>query len=53
MLDGFYRHLTFKDGLKEAKERSSKEEHREDALAPIAEEGRGMLRKALGSRKQA
>ena len=35
------------------KKRSSKKEHRVDALAPIAEEGRGKLRKAMGSRKQA
>ena len=34
-------------------ERSSKKEHRADAMAPIAEEGRSKLRKALGSRKQA
>ena len=33
--------------------RSSKKEHRADAMAPIAEEGRSKLRKALGSRKQA
>ena len=33
--------------------RSSKKEHREDALAPTAEEGRSDLRKAMGSRKQA
>ena len=31
----------------------SEEEHRADALAPSAEEGRGKLRKASGSRKQA
>jgi hypothetical protein len=35
------------------KEKSSEEEHRADALAPSAEEGRGKLRKATGSRKQA
>ena len=33
--------------------KSSEEEHRADALAPSAEEGRGKLRKATGSRKQA
>ena len=33
--------------------RSSYKEHRVDALAPGAEEGRGKLRKASGSRKQA
>ena len=33
--------------------RSSKKEHREDALAPTADEGRCDLRKAMGSRKQA
>ena len=33
--------------------RSSKKEHREDALAPTADEGRSDLRKAMGSRKQA
>ena len=32
--------------------KSSEEEHRVDARAPIAEEGRGQLRKAAGSRKQ-
>ena len=31
--------------------RSSYEEHKEDALAPRAEEGRDKLRKAVGSRK--
>ena len=34
-------------------EKSSYKEHRVDALAPYAEEGRGKLRKATGSRKQA
>ena len=34
-------------------EKSSEEEHRADAQAPSAEEGRGKLRKATGSRKQA
>ncbi len=34
-------------------EKSSYEEHRVDAQAPYAEEGRGKLRKAAGSRKQA
>jgi hypothetical protein len=33
--------------------RSSEEEHRVDAQALIADEGRGKLRKAMGSRKQA
>ena len=33
--------------------RSSYKEHRENALAPSAEEGRGQLRKAAGSCKQA
>ena len=33
--------------------KSSYKEHRVDALAPYAEEGRGKLRKATGSRKQA
>ena len=32
--------------------KSSEEEHRVDARAPNAEEGRGQLRKAAGSRKQ-
>ena len=32
---------------------SSEQEHRVDAKAPSAEEGRGKLRKAMGSRKQA
>ena len=32
--------------------RSSMKERKEDALAPVAEEGRGKLRKAAGSRKQ-
>ena len=35
------------------KKKSSEEEHRADALAPSAEEGRGKLRKATESRKQA
>ena len=34
-------------------EKSSYKEHRVDALAPYAEEGRGKLRKATGSGKQA
>ena len=33
--------------------KSSYKEHRVDALAPYADEGRGKLRKATGSRKQA
>ena len=33
--------------------KSSEQEHRVDAKAPSAEEGRGKLRKAMGSRKQA
>ena len=33
--------------------KSSEEEHRVDARAPYAEEGRGKLRKATRSRKQA
>ena len=33
--------------------RLSEQEHRVDAMALIAEEGRGKLRKAWGSRKQA
>ena len=33
--------------------KSSEQEHRVDAKAPSAEEGRGKLRKARGSRKQA
>ena len=33
--------------------KSSEQEHRVDAKAPSAEEGRGQLRKATGSRKQA
>ena len=37
----------------EIDEKSSYKEHRVDALAPYAEEGRGKLRKATGSRKQA
>ena len=36
-----------------SEEKSSYKEHRVDALAPYAEEGRGKLRKATGSRKQA
>ena len=36
-----------------SKVRSRKEEQRENALAPGADEGRGKLRKATGSRKQA
>ena len=38
---------------KKATKKSSYKEHRVDALAPYAEEGRGKLRKATGSRKQA
>ena len=33
--------------------KSSEQEHRADALAPSADEGRGKLRKATVSRKQA
>ena len=33
--------------------KSSEQEHRVDAKAPSAEEGRGKLRKVRGSRKQA
>ena len=36
-----------------ATRKSSYKEHRVDALAPYADEGRGKLRKATGSRKQA
>ena len=36
-----------------ATKKSSYKEHRVDALAPYADEGRGKLRKASGSRKQA
>ena len=39
--------------IKNSDEKSSYKEHRVDALAPYAEEGRGKLRKATGSRKQA
>ena len=39
--------------LGEIDEKSSEEEHRVDARAPYAEEGRGKLRKATRSRKQA
>ena len=35
------------------KHKSSEQEHRADAQAPSADEGRGKLRKATGSRKQA
>ena len=42
-----------KVGLRINDEKSSYKEHRVDALAPYAEEGRGKLRKATGSRKQA
>ena len=38
-----------KNGLRSKK--SSREEHRVDAKAPFAEEGRDQLRKAAGSRK--
>jgi hypothetical protein len=44
-----YNHAEFKRN----KKRSSDKEHRADALAPEAEEGRGQLRKAAGSCKQA
>ena len=37
----------------QATKKSSYKEHRVDALAPYADEGRGKLRKASGSRKQA
>ena len=37
----------------QATKRSSYKEHRVDALAPYAEEGRSNLRKATGSRKRA
>ena len=37
----------------ERRKKSSYKEHRVDALAPYAEEGRGKLRKATGSGKQA
>ena len=40
-------------GLRRSERRSRKEERRVDAKAPYAEEGRGKLRKAPGSRKQA
>ena len=40
-------------GLRRSDEESRKEERRVDAKAPYAEEGRGKLRKAPGSRKQA
>ena len=40
-------------GLRISDEKSSYKEHRVDALAPYADEGRGKLRKATGSRKQA
>ena len=39
--------------LGESTKKSSLQEHRADAQAPYAEEGRGQLRKAVGSRKQA
>ena len=39
--------------MKASLKKSSEEEHRADAQAPSAEEGRGKLRKATGSRKQA
>ena len=39
--------------LGESTKKSSEKEHRADAQAPYAEEGRGQLRKAVGSRKQA
>ena len=42
-----------KIGLRRIDEKSSLQEHRADAQAPYAEEGRGQLRKAVGSRKQA
>ena len=37
---------------KASTKKSSEEEHRVDAQAPYAEEGRGQLRKATRSRKQ-
>ena len=37
----------------ESTKKSSLQEHRADAQAPYADEGRGKLRKASGSRKQA
>ena len=37
---------------REATKKSSEEEHRVDAKAPTAEEGRGQLRKATGNCKQ-
>ena len=40
-------------GKEKNEQRSSYKEHRADALAPRAEEGRGQLRKATVSRKQA
>ena len=40
-------------GRIKATKKSSYKEHRVDALAPYADEGRGKLRKATGSRKQA
>ena len=40
-------------GLRITTKKSSYKEHRVDALAPYADEGRGKLRKATGSRKQA
>ena len=43
-----------KIGLRrESTKKSSLQEHRADAQAPYADEGRGKLRKASGSRKQA
>ena len=39
--------------LEKSTKKSSEEEHRVDAQAPYAEEGRGQLRKATRSRKQA
>ena len=39
--------------LEGSTKKSSLQEHRVDALAPYADEGRGKLRKATGSRKQA
>ena len=45
---------SFKDWSQDqATKKSSYKEHRVDALAPYADEGRGKLRKATGSRKQA
>ena len=45
--------IATRGGMDPKEKKSSEEEHRADALAPSAEEGRGKLRKATGSRKQA